>query len=129
MERDKLNSLLIASDLHYSNDAANELPHEIDASFGYVEAREIYDIYKKRLGHLSTKESEHATQLAKATDAFLRNLSHHINGKLSYVSTSTNNEHHYLIFITKTENIVGVLKVISQLDVSSKRWSEIWQKS
>ena len=68
----------------------------------------------------------HATQLAVAVGELLPNLESRDTAKLYTLSGPS--EYEFVIFLSDDEtSVLGCLKTVSKLAVSSERWEELWQ--
>ena len=122
MDREKLKELLESSSLLHASDAARVLPEVIDNSAGYVPASNLLDIYQTRAKLLSSKQGSYASQLLESTKEFISNLKLNVETEVFGISTDSDKEPHYLVFVTNTNIAVGCLKVVSQLNVGKQQW-------
>jgi len=82
--------------------------------------------YEIRLRHVRSMPSEHAHRLAEATAEFVSNLDDHRPEAGQWLTIRGNNEVHFNIFRLESGPLLGCLPVVSQLDVSTERWNELW---
>jgi len=92
-----------------------------------VSLRNLYSTYSVRANHLSLQTSDHGKQLYSSTNEFLNNVREHQDKYCTVHTLSGDLEHHYLIFVeSEAFNILGVMRVFSQLDVSEEKWRSLW---
>ena len=91
-----------------------------------VDAQELLRTYQIRLERLSSMPGSHAAQLAESIAELLPNLETAKVVKMTLLSGPA--EHEFAIFLSESAfQVLGCLKVVSKLDVSSERWEELWQ--
>jgi hypothetical protein len=83
-----------------------------------------YTIRQKRLLSLP---GPHAAQLAASVGELLSNIRSNPDVRASWCEICGGAEHHFLLLVTDSNLILGCLRTVSKLDVSSERWEEIWQ--
>jgi hypothetical protein len=84
-------------------------------------------IYSIRQAHLLSLPGPHAAQLAKAIGELLANIRSNPDITASWLRIHGSAEHHFLLLVSDSHQVLGCLRTVSQLDVSSERWEEIWQ--
>lgn len=94
-----------------------------------IQCSELFSTYKIRNDGLAKQTSEHAVQLYASTSEFLISLELNFDKSCFINTIAGSEEHDYLVFIESEEGgVLGVMKIYSQLKVSSERWLEIWKK-
>ena len=96
--------------------------------FGPADIADLTRIYSARAEHLATKAGPHAEQLRASTIEFVENLRDATGATLGFIQGPA--EHHYLIALSESPSrVLGCLKVVSKLDVSERRWEELWSSA
>ena len=124
-----LSALLNSSGLLVANEAAQALNDGWRLTdFGTADIADLTRIYSARVEHLATKAGPHAEQLRASTVEFVANLRDATSTTLGFIQGPA--EHHYLIALSESPSrVIGCLKVISKLDVSDRRWEELWSSA
>jgi hypothetical protein len=119
---------LAASGLREVSSAISLLRGEgrIDVHKPEVSCADLLMTYEVRLRRIRSLSSEHARRLAEATSEFVSNLERYRSNDGHWITISGSEEVQFNIFRLERGQILGCLPVVSQLDVSSERWSELW---
>jgi len=87
----------------------------------------LYVTYSIRAKNLENRSSEHAVQLMASTTEFLDNLSTNKGESCYLLTVKGNQEHQYVVaYEPSNRTLLGILKTVSQNDVSKDRWRELW---
>ena len=121
----KTSAMIHAADAY----AAIEQGWEVSTPSPEVSLVELQDIYSIRLKHLRTFPGEHASGLAASVEELLASLRMAPECSAHWVFIRSNAEHHFLVLVTEKDQVLGCMRVVSQLDVSSQRWQELWQRT
>ena len=133
LKEDDIIEAIERSNLMLTNEVVSKIKAgwKIDGEFveNPTECKQIFKTYSIRNKGLAQRTSLHAIQLHESTEEFLNNLSENID-KSCYVNDLSGAEDHDYFFAFEPENkeILGIMKVYSQLKVSPERWREIWAK-
>ena len=84
-------------------------------------------IYSIRQAHLLSLHGPHAAQLATAIGELLANIRSNPDITASWLEIHGGVEHRFLLLVSDNHQILGCLRTVSKLDVTSERWEEIWQ--
>ena len=124
-----LSSDLRASGLSAAPDAAAAIDAGWKVSeFGEASVADLRRVYSIRLEHVSSMSGAHAEQLSRSTEELVGRLSHAERVEIGFIRGDA--EHHFVVFRdTDRQTAIGVLRVVSKLDVPSERWERFWQES
>ena len=92
-----------------------------------VTISELDRTYTRRQAHLLSLPGPHAAQLAAAVGELLANIRSNPDITASWYKICGGAEHRFLLLVTDSNLILGCLRTVSKLEVSSERWEEIWQ--
>jgi hypothetical protein len=89
---------------------------------------DLHRTYEVRLKILRSHIGPHAKQLASSVEEFLVRLQSLRRVEVAHLEGPA--EYTFVIWRDPdTSSIAGVFRVVSQLDVSSERWDELWKDS
>ena len=89
--------------------------------------QELLQTYEIRHRHILRSSTAHARRLAASVAEFVGRLRQHTSERASLYSVQGKAEHHFVVFrLDGMDDVLGCLRVISQLDVSPARWKEYW---
>ena len=113
---------LRASGLLVAADAAAAIDDGWQVSdFKEVSAAELRGIYPRRLEHVRSIPGPHAEQLSRSTEELVGRLARAQRVEIGFVRGPA--EHHFGIFRDPDRAaVIGVLRLVSQLDVPAERW-------
>jgi hypothetical protein len=94
-----------------------------------VPCLDLLRIYEARLSHVQSKPGAHADRLTEATSEFVSNLEYHRSKIGCWITIKGSQEMHIALFRTEDGQFLACLPVVSQLDVSSERWVELWSSN
>jgi hypothetical protein len=91
---------------------------------------ELASAYQLRLANLRNKSSPHAVQLAASTEELVVSLQKNFGSIYKWVSIGGDAEFKFaIVCLAESGKVLGCLRTVSQLDVSPKRWSDIWHEA
>lgn len=117
---------LRASDLS----AASEAAAAIDAgwpvsSFAQASVEELLQVYQHRLNLVRSLPGAHAAALSRATEELVSRLQ--LAKRVEIGTVRGQGEHHFIVFRDADgAAVIGVLRVVSKLDVAAERWEQLW---
>jgi len=130
MSADRLKELLRTSPLSNAEAALLALDDDAVVSFtgNRVRCEALRDTYSVRSRILARKSSDHAKQLQRSVDEFVRLLDDHLDRYASFASIRPKEaEHSFDLYLTDgLEALLGCLRVVSKSDVCEERWAELW---
>src|SRR5262245_22960817 len=117
---------LRASGLSVAEDAAAAIDGGWEVSeFHQVAGADLRDIYSRRLVHVRSRPGAHAAQLSRSIEELVGRLERVARVEMCFVRGPA--EHHFLIFRDPDQPAaIGVLRVVSKLDVPAERWDQLW---
>jgi hypothetical protein len=83
-------------------------------------------IYQLRLDHLRSLPGAHARRLAEAVSEFVGNLERNGGDVGRWLTIKGSQELFFGAFCLDNGQILGCLPLVSKLDVSPERWTELW---
>lgn len=120
--------LLLASSFGQAHAAARAISHgdlSVGAAFDVV-AGDLARVYRIRLENLRSKQSPHAQQLA-ASVAELCDSLRTFSGAACWLSVPGTRPADFLILIAADgSRVLGCMLTVSQLDVTSAEWAQLW---
>jgi hypothetical protein len=124
-----LAALLNSSGLLVAEEAAQALNDGWRLTdFAPANVADLTRIYSARAEHLATKAGPHAQQLRASTKEFVANLRDATGATLGFIQGPA--EHQYVIAMSESPSrVIGCLKIVSKLDVSERRWEELWSSA
>jgi hypothetical protein len=91
-----------------------------------VDAQDLLRTYQIRLVNLQQKPGSHAAQFAQGVSELIANLASAKVAKMTVLSGPA--EHDFAIFLSESgSEVLGCLKTVSKLRVSSERLEQLWQ--
>jgi hypothetical protein len=126
--RDEVLSALVASGLREAGSAISLLRGggRAEVHQHAVSCADVLMTYEVRLRHVRSISSEHAQRLAEATSEFVSNLDRYRSETGQWITISGGGEVQFAILRLEEGRLLGCLPVVSELDVSSERWTELW---
>ena|SRR6478736_7893994 len=120
---------LRASGLLAAADAAGAIDDGWQVSdFKETSAADLLRIYPHRLEHVRSIPGAHAAQLSRSTEELVGRLAQVQRVEIGFVCGRA--EHHFVVFRDPDHAAaIGVLRVVSKLDVSAERWEQLWSES
>ena len=120
---------LTASGLSAAEDAVAAIDAGWEMSaFKAASVADLRRIYPMRLAHIRSISGAHAAQLARSTEELVDRLIHAGNVEIGLIRG--NAEHHFVVFRdADRQAAIGVLRVVSKLDVPSERWEQLWESA
>ena len=120
---------LKASGLLAAADAAAAVDDGWQVSeFSETSAADLLRIYPHRLDHVRSIPGPHAEQLSRSTEELVGRLAQVERVAIGFVRGPA--EHHFVVFRDPSQAAaIGVLRVVSKLDVSAERWEQLWSES
>jgi hypothetical protein len=89
--------------------------------------QELLQTYEIRHRSVLRSSTAHAQRLAASVAEFVTRLRHHTSERASIYTIQGKAEHHFVVFCAEgTANVLGCMRVVSQLDVPPERWKEYW---
>jgi hypothetical protein len=113
--------LLAAADAAAAIDAGWKV-----SEFGEAAVADLLRVYPMRLEHVRSIAGAHAEQLSRSTEELIGGLQHAARVEIGFIRGDA--EHHFVVFRdTERRAAIGVLRVVSKLDVPSERWEQVWR--
>ena len=125
----KIQELLSVSGMSQALGAisAIESNAEISTPRDIADAASLLPSYRVRLQNLQTKPGKYAAELASSVQEFCTNLNKIGSEKVINVTISPiGKEYQFQIFLSSSMKVLGCLKTVSQLSVSTERWEALW---
>jgi len=127
MTREEVLAALFLSGLREADTAGHLLREdEFEVSSHVSTCDTLLDTYQLRLNHIRTQSGAHALRLAEATSELVENLKCNGEQPGRWVVIKGVQESKFLVWRLEQGQLLGCLPVVSQLDVSSDRWKELW---
>ena len=121
--------LLAASGLAEAQEALSAIQEgwSVERHTSTASCQELLQTYEIRRRHILGSSTAHAQRLAASVAELVSRLRQHTSARASLYSVQGKAEHHYMVFrLDGTDNVLGCLRVVSQLDVPPERWKEYW---
>src|SRR5262249_32746967 len=113
--------------------AAEDAAAAVDDGWRVSEFKEdsaagVLRIYPHRLEHVRSIPGAHANQLSRSTEELVAQLA--LVERVESCIVRGPAEHHFVIFRDPDRAVViGVLRLVSKLEVSAERWEQLWRES
>src|SRR5688572_12067893 len=122
-----LSAELRASGLLAAADAAAAIGDGWQVSdFKETCAADLLRNYPHRLEHARSIPGAHSEQLSRSTEELVGRLAQAERVEVGFIRGRA--EHHFVIFRDPDRAAaIGVLRVVSKLDVSEERWEQLWK--
>ena len=114
------------SALHSAGEAASAIANGWEVTeFKPASVAELQRTYIIRLAHLRSLTGDHAAQLARSVEELIQRLANVTSVEGGFIRG--NAEHHFAVFVDPTvPAVIGVMRVVSKLEVSPDRWEQLW---
>jgi hypothetical protein len=124
-----LSAELTASGLSAAADAVAAINAGWEMSaFKETSVADLRRIYPMRLAHIRSISGAHAAQLARSTEELVGRLSNAGRVEIGFIRGKA--EYHFVVFRdADRQAAIGVLRVVSKLDVPSERWEQLWERA
>jgi hypothetical protein len=126
---DDLARLLAASGLAEAQEALAAIQEgwAVERHGPTASCQELLQTYEIRHRHIMRSSTAHARRLAASVAEFVNRLRQHASERAFVYSIQGKAEHHFVVFRLDGRNdVLGCMRVVSQLGVSPERWMEYW---